>query len=96
MEEQDNVCVGIFFIREDQWEPFQAMMTDSDSNFKSWQDWKASLDRTKADLMSEGVNAVDVEVNLEEFRNWCESREAELDGQARAQYASEILRDEGT
>jgi len=96
IEQEDEVRAAIFYIREDQWEHFLAMMTDSDNNFESWNEWKATVDKTTVLMLSEGVAVINVEVDLDEFRAWCQGIGAEMNGQSRARYATEAMKNKET
>ncbi|MFD2256778.1 hypothetical protein ACFSSA_08835 [Luteolibacter algae] len=90
-EQPGEVRAAIFFVREHQWEDFVAMMTDSDSNFESWNEWKAAVDRMTLRLSSDGVTAIRVDVDLNEFQSWCKRNGTEMNGQSRARYATEAI-----
>ena len=72
------------------------MMTDSANNFSTWEQWKLQVDQTKEDMYKNGVDVIEVEVDLDDFSAWCDEKGKEREGASRSQYASEILRKQNT
>ena len=93
-EQPGGVRAAIFSIREHQWDDFAAMMTDSDNNLKNWSEWRTAVDQMILRLTSDGVTAVPVDVDLNQFQAWCKRNGSEMNGQSRAQYATEAINKE--
>ena len=96
MEDTPIVKAGIFTVRREDWDHFLEMMEDSAENFSTWETWKSSLDQKKIELFNERIDAVEIEVDLDAFENWCEQKGLPRNGASRSRYAAEILQREGT
>ena len=72
------------------------IMVDSAENFNTWENWKIAIDQNKVDLGMEGVEAVEIAVDLDVFKEWCSREGLPLDGSARARFAGEALQEQGS
>ena len=79
-------------MRADQWDQFLEMMVDSSGNFSTWERWRIQVDETKLEIAKNGGEVHDIEVDLDEFSDWCIQEGLELNSSARSRYASEMLR----
>jgi len=93
-EQESGTVVGIAWYRPEQWGQLREAVTDPEVLEDTHEEWLDIARRTVLDLAREGVRAERVDVDVDELANWCRERGRALDGSARAQYATEQLRQE--
>ncbi|MEP4049701.1 MAG: hypothetical protein ABJN80_12730, partial [Luteolibacter sp.] len=95
MDQDSEINMGIVSIRKDQWGQFLQMMVDSSDNFSTWEYWKLQMDETIMQMAAQGLEVVEVPIDLDAFDDWCTHHRLQRDGKSRARYASELLRNGG-
>lgn len=84
--------VGAAFYREDQWDRLVELSIDSEKLSENYQSWKETFEKTTRLLRDRGIKINSVQVDVEELNDWCQKRNIDLNGEARAQYAAELAR----
>lgn len=62
------------------------MIDDRESMHDSWHAWHKDIEKTKQDLVALGFEVVEVEVDLDELKEYCEQQGIKNDGTARSQF----------
>jgi hypothetical protein len=86
-----NLVVGVAWYRPDQYALLRALATDAACMAATYDKWLAGVTKTMADLKKQGVAARRVDVDVKELVAWCQEEGRELDGAARATFATEKL-----
>ena len=81
-----KALVGIFAIKESQWEDFLEVMDDSETNFSSWKEWNNGTDEMEKEIKKTGNDVVRLPLDLNEFQLWCKTNKRAKDGPSRAEY----------
>lgn len=72
--------------RKKDWKRFIKIIDDRESMHDIWNEWHKAFLKTKKDLISQGFEVKDVEINLDELIKYCEIRGMKNDGKARSQF----------
>ncbi len=78
--------VKLAYYKKKDWKRFVETAADHDSLNNTWKDWHKAFERTKRDLISQGLEVVDVVVDLDELILYCRMRGIENNGKARSQF----------
>jgi hypothetical protein len=62
------------------------MIDDRQSMHDNWNDWHKAFLKTKSDLISQGFEVTDIEIDLNKLTNYCKLRGIKNDGKARSQF----------
>ena len=84
--------IGVAWYRPDQWEQMRKLSDDSDRLEGTYEQWLSYAERQLAELRSRGCRVQKVDVDLDELLKWCTSKRLPLNGDSRAQYVAEKLR----
>ncbi len=93
-----RIVTGCAWYRPDQWERLLEISVDRDRLGDSYAAWVENAEEALRNLREpsqEGMTFEKVEVDVEELLAWCQARGVEVDAQARAEYAAELLRRQG-
>ena len=93
-EQQEGALVGLAWYRSDQWERLREVSEDRADLEETWEEWIRTAEKTLRDLQAKGVQAVKVDVDVEELVRWCQSKQQPVRGASRANFAAEKLRRE--
>jgi hypothetical protein len=52
----------------------------------TWNEWHKAFLKTKKDLISQGFEVEDFEIDLDELTNYCKMKGIKIDGKARPQF----------
>lgn len=80
------IAVKLAYYRKKDWEKFIRIIDDRESMHDTWNDWHKAFLKTRSDLISQGFEVTDVEVDLNELSNYCKLRGIKNDGKARSQF----------
>jgi len=80
------IAVKLAYYRKKDWEKFIRMIDDRQSMHDNWNDWHKAFIKTKSDLISQGFEVTDIEIDLNELTNYCKLRGIKNDGKARSQF----------
>jgi hypothetical protein len=87
-----GMVVGCAWYRAEQWDRLREISVDRDKLEKTHAEWVASAEESLRGMRKVGMRVEKVEVDVEELLAWCEARQLDVDGGARAKYAAEMLR----
>ena len=90
-----KIVTGCAWYRADQWERLLEISVDRDRLGDSYEAWVENAEETLRSLQAQqtaGVTIEKVEVDVEEMLAWCRERGVEVDAEARAEYAADLLR----
>ena len=84
--------IGIAWYRPDQWEQMRKLSDDAGRLEGTYEQWLSYAEAQFADLRSRGSRVQKVDVDLDELLTWCTFKRLPLNGESRAQYVAEKLR----
>jgi hypothetical protein len=88
----DIMVTGCAWYRADQWERLREISVDRDNLVETYEEWVADAERALRDMRQVGMHAEKVDVDVEALLAWCRAHNREVDSEARAHYAAEMLR----
>ena len=91
-ERFQGMRIGTAWYREAEWQRLRELAADPDSLEQSYPEWLATYEDAVEKLAAEGMVTERVEVVVAELQAWCDAQKRPLDGSARAEYATELLR----
>jgi hypothetical protein len=86
------MIVGCAWYRPEQWERLREISVDRDDLGATYEEWERNAEANLEKLNEMGLHSVKVDIDVEELVNWCMVQNCLVDGEARAQYATERLR----
>jgi hypothetical protein len=86
-----ELVVGIAWYSLSQWRRLREVSADPKELEQTYEEWRASCERTMGELAAEGVRAHKVPVDVSELEKWCRRKNRPVDGNARAAYVSEWM-----
>jgi hypothetical protein len=88
-----NNVVGVAWLTPDEWAKLRDIAPDADQFQPTFDDWRAVLEKSLADLRAKGLRLQRVPISVAALQAWCEIRGRRPDADARAEYtASELQR----
>jgi hypothetical protein len=92
LQTSEPVAVGVAWFDREQWERLYEVVADRAKLDGTFEEWEANARHALANLRARGVDAAPFHVNVAELVQWCAERNLAIDGAARAQYVSFMLR----
>jgi hypothetical protein len=95
VEEKDRkpkLVTGCAWYRAEQWDRLREISADRDRLEQTYEEWVANAEESLRNMRKAGIYAKKIDVDVEELLMWCEARGQEVDGEARAAYAADMLR----
>ena len=89
----DTVNIGVCWYKEEQWERLKEIVVDPENIEETYQQWRKDAEKTLIELKANGVNIKKVSVDTEEMLIWANEQGRPLDGEARSEYAANLLQD---
>lgn len=86
--------VGVAWYRPEQWARLLEVSSDRADLEDTHEEWVSGAKQTLRNLLLEGINAVRVDVDVEELVEWSKQRGLNIDGSARAAYVADKVRKE--
>lgn len=86
------IAVGVAWFDREQWGLLRRVAADREKLDDTFEEWEANARRALANLKSDGVDAKPFEVRISELLQWCAERNLTIDGAARAEYVSFMLK----
>ena len=80
------IGIKLAYYRKKDWKRFIKIIDDRESIHDTWNEWHKAFLKTKKDLISEGFDVADIEIDLDELINYCKMRGIKNDGKARSQF----------
>ncbi len=82
---------AVAWYRRDQWERLRDVVADPEMLEDSYDAWVSFASRRMSELRREGVEPVRLFVEVKALEHWCRANGRDVDGAARAAYASQLL-----
>ncbi len=79
--------IALAWYRQDQWQLLLDYSTDSDRLERTYQEWLEHAEKKVNEMGKEGINAIKIDINIEEMKKWCERHDKQIDGHTRSEYA---------
>src|SRR5437899_3772115 len=92
LRKRGAIRVGLAWFNREQWHLLRDVAADRAKLDDTFEEWEASARRALADLKSRGVHVEPFEVRVAELVQWCAERKLPVDGPARAEYVSFMLK----
>ena len=83
---ENMIGIKLAYYRKEDWKRFIKIIDDLESIHDTWNDWHKAFLNTKRDLISQGFEVTDIEIDLNELINYCEMKGIKNDGKARSQF----------
>src|SRR5213593_4552323 len=83
---------GIAWYSSAEWQKLREVAADPDRLENTYQEWLAVLEQAWKKMVAAGIALVKVPVDVSNLTNWCRERNIPIDGKARAQYVTEIIK----
>ncbi|MCK5169386.1 MAG: hypothetical protein KAQ75_05865 [Bacteroidales bacterium] len=80
------IGIKLAYYKKKDWKRFVDLIDDRESMHDAWNDWHKAFLKTKKDLILQGFDVVDIEVDLDKLINYCKIRGIKNDGKARSQF----------
>jgi hypothetical protein len=85
------MLVGVTWYTEETWAQVKATATDPECFEDSFPKWKAMAVATVREFLRSGVQAIECQINPEEFSAWCTLNNEVNNSAARAEFVSQKL-----
>ncbi len=79
--------LALAWYRQDQWQLLLDYSADSDKLERTYQEWLEHAEEKVNEMSKEGINAVRIDINIEEMKKWCKRHDKQIDGSTRSEYA---------
>ena len=80
------IGIKLAYYRKKDWKRFIKIIDDRESMHDTWKEWHKAFLKTKKDLILQGFEVTDIEIDLNELINYCKMRGIKNDGKARSQF----------
>lgn len=80
------IGIKLAYYRKKDWNRFVNTIDDRESMHDSWKEWHKAFLKTKKDLISQGFEVEDIEIDLDELIKYCKIWGIKNDGKARSQF----------
>ncbi len=91
---KNRPVVGVaWYPSAEEWQLMRELAPDAERLESSYQEWVEMVESTLKQLHEVGFFPVKVDLEAEAFVIWCRENARELDGPARAAYASHLLQE---
>jgi hypothetical protein len=86
--------VGIALYDSAQWTKLKQIAADTVQLDDTFEEWKRNVERTERQLAADGMVVRRVPIDVDALVAWCRAQNKPVDGAARAEYTSRIVRGE--
>jgi hypothetical protein len=87
-----GIAVALAWFDREQWHLLREVASDRAKLDDTFEEWESSARRALAYFTSQGVLVEPLEVRIADLVQWCAERNLPVDGAARAEYVSFMLR----
>jgi len=91
--DQKRTLLGVAWYRRGDWERLREISSDRGALEDSFEEWLANAEASLPKLARQGIEPVKIHIDIEELLRWCHSRKCPVDGEARALFAADKLRE---
>ena len=88
---RSGMKVGVAWYRESEWERLRQLAADPEEIEETYAEWMKVYEDGIRLLAITGLVPERVEIDVEELQAWCSANKRRLDGEARAEFTSELL-----
>jgi len=86
--------VGIAWYDSAQWAKLKQVAADAEQLDDTHEAWQRNVERTERELAAEGLILRRVPIDVDALVEWCRAQNKPVNGAARAEYTSRIVRGE--
>ena len=83
------IGIKLAYYRKKDWKRFINLIDDPESMHDRWHNWQKDFERAKRDLIAQGFEVIDIEVDIDELIEYCKSRGIKNDVKARSQFVTD-------
>lgn len=83
---------GFGFYRREQWPLLLETAEDRAELEDTYEEWLQNLKKSLKNMCSLGVEPLRVDIDMNEFLAWCEAKSRKRNGESRAEFITELLR----
>lgn len=87
-----TTVTGFAWFDKEQWERLTQVAADKAALDESFEEWERNATRTLRDLERQGHRIERVHIKIDELASWCKEKGMPLNGKARAEYVTFLLR----
>jgi hypothetical protein len=84
---------GVAWYNEQEYEKLLLVAEDRAGLYDTYKEWKAGANNVIRQLRLEGLNIRRIDIVIDELVTWCKAKKRPVDGPARSEYVTELLRD---
>jgi hypothetical protein len=84
--------LGIAWYRREEWSHLLEIAADRDELEDTYEEWLRNAETRLHEMVEAGISAMKVFINLEELQGWCTAQGRPVDGNARAVFTAEKVR----
>jgi hypothetical protein len=92
LRRSNGLAVGVAWFDREQWDLLCQVAVDRAKLDDTFEEWEANAGRALANLRAAGVSAEPFDVKVAELVQWCAERKLPVDGAARAQFVSLMVK----
>ena len=85
---KNMIGIKLAYYRKKDWKRFLDLIDDRESMHDTWKEWHKSHLKAKNDLIKEGFEVFDIQVDIDELIKFCKIRGIKNDGKARSQFVT--------
>ena len=87
-----STIMGIAWYKPEQWQRLLDISADREHLEDNWAEWAGNAEATIRRMSRMGMQLEKVDIDVEDLLRWCHEQGYAVDGQARAAYTSEKVR----
>ncbi len=80
------IGIKLAYYNKRDWERFLKIINDRENMHDTWSEWHKDFLKVKNELTAQGLEVIDVEIDLNELTDYCKMRGIKNDGKARSQF----------
>lgn len=84
----EKPVTGILWWKPKQWEKAKRICSDGDGFDDTYQDWEESAERALKNFRDLKIEVYKIEIDLDDFVQWCKDQKIPLDSKARSRFVS--------
>jgi hypothetical protein len=92
IDSENAAILGIAWYKREEWSHLLEISADCDELEDTYEEWLHNAETRLHEMAEAGINPTRVYINLDELQDWCIVQGRPLDGNARAVFTAEKLR----
>jgi hypothetical protein len=93
-KKDDCAVLGVGFYRKEQWPLLLETADDRAELEDTYEEWVVNLKKSLENMRKLGIEPLRVDIDIHELNAWCTAQGLKRDGEARAEFIAELLRQE--